>query len=447
MTKPRRERTAGQQWTALQKHMVKRYVSEDRMKVFRADATNKTGWTTKRLDAWLADLGEKGTMRATKVREAETRDAKRGEESAGEEEERRITERVRRWVKERSEGRITAVMLGQMKQNLRTGSSGKGVEAVVARLEGEGEIEVEDRVRGAGGATRTGWRKEAQEWAEKKGWTTTAATKVREAIEGGDKREEIVIEFGSGWEGATEGLRKEWGRVVTIDLQRQSIVGHGRKGAPDLLMGFQTVAEKGIQWLRATVGARKGEIAAIWVSPSCKEWSRAQTMNPTLKAALEVRREKERETLEAVLKMVQELQEEDPSVQLAVENTDGGLKDVELVKEKLGKGTKVWGCRYGERKSEKTYRVWLSKETAAEFTPREAQGRESVCQWCRRGELHPEAALPQKGDKRGRVSLPGMTGDAAANRVPPALAQEISRAMKTARTKIKQRESLSGQNS
>ena len=136
-----------------------------------------------------------------------------------------------------------------------------------------------------------------------------------------------------------------------------------------------------------------------------------------------------------------------PLVQLVVEYTDGGLKDVQLVKEKLGEGVKVWGCRYGERRSEKTYRFWLSKEAGAEFKPREAQGRESVCEWCRRGEKHPEAALPQKGDKRGRLSLPGMTGSAAANRVPPALAQEISKAMKTARTKIKQREPLNGQNS
>jgi translation elongation factor EF-G len=91
-------------------------------------------------------------------------------------------------------------------------------------------------------------------------------------------------------------------------------------------MDFQTVAEKGIQWLRATVGARKGEIAAIWISPSCKEWSRAQTMNPKLKAALEVRREKEKATLAAVLRMVQDLQKEDPSVQLVVENTDQGRR-------------------------------------------------------------------------------------------------------------------------
>ena len=77
---------------------------------------------------------------------------------------------------------------------------------------------------------------------------------------------------------------------------------------------------------------------------------------------------------------------------------------------------------YGERKSEKTYmyRIWLSKEAEAEFTPREAQGRASVCEWCRRGDLHPEAALPQKGDGRGRVSLPGKTGgEAATESLPP----------------------------
>jgi hypothetical protein len=78
----------------------------------------------------------------------------------------------------------------------------------------------------------------------------------------------------------------------------------------------------------------------------------------------------------------------------------------QLVKGKLGKGVKVWGCRYGERKSEKTYRFWLSKEADAEFTPREAQGRESVCEWCRRGDRHPElGALIEKvreGESVGR---------------------------------------------
>ena len=57
----------------------------------------------------------------------------------------------------------------------------------------------------------------------------------------------------------------------------------------------------------------------------------------------------------------------------------------------------------------------------------------SHCEACKAGILHSQAACPQKGDKRGRESVPGELKKATKNRVPVLLAAVISRAMITGR--------------
>ena len=67
---------------------------------------------------------------------------------------------------------MTAAHFAQMKDNIRGTMPKIGIEAVVASMEGSGEITLEDRVKGRGAKPRTTWRKEAAEWARKRGWPT-----------------------------------------------------------------------------------------------------------------------------------------------------------------------------------------------------------------------------------------------------------------------------------
>lgn len=94
---------------------------------------------------------------------------------------------------------------------------------------------------------------------------------------------------------------------------------------------------------------------------------------------------------------------------------------------------KVFGCAYG-RKSGKTYKIAMSKETFNLFHPIHPTDKESKCEPCKRLKTtrhreHEQAACPAREDKRPRITEEGQVGKGAANRVPPALAEHIGRTM------------------
>lgn len=129
--------------------------------------------------------------------------------------------------------------------------------------------------------------------------------------------------------------------------------------------------------------------------------------------------------------------EEDPAIQFACEQPGfSEMRKHPRVVREWGEGTLVQACAYGERQSGKTYRLWMSKEAAAEFRPIDPAGPESQCRFCRKGQPHPQAYCPKKGQQRTRISLEGYTTAAARNRVPPGLAEAVATAQKQARDKI-----------
>lgn len=278
--RPRKERSEEDQWSALKPYMVKGEVTKARMATFRAGATNKTGWSTKRLDAWLAKLAEQKKIRTPTFRLQAQRDGARakGEGPPREREQGQLREKVRAWVADRTEGHVTAAHLCQMKENLKRGVSATGVEAMVVEMEDNGEITLEDRVRGKGGRPRPRWREEARGWARERGWKQTPTLPTTGPSRGPPK-EQVAVEFGTGWEGATEGMRRVWDRVITVDLKRQTLVHRGAKSTPDFLTTFEQAAnhQQGAAiWAAKKAGARKGELAAIWASIDCTYWTTAQ---------------------------------------------------------------------------------------------------------------------------------------------------------------------------
>ena len=67
-------------------------------------------------------------------------------------------------------------------------------------------------------------------------------------------------------------------------MKRQTLVHRGAKSTPDFLTTFEEAAGHtggAAIWAAKKAGARKGELAAIWMSPDCTHWSTAQGFQKT----------------------------------------------------------------------------------------------------------------------------------------------------------------------
>ena len=144
--------------------------------------------------------------------------------------------------------------------------------------------------------------------------------------------------------------------------------------------------------------------------------------------------------LQAAMDAVAMAREADPAVQFACEQPGfSEMRKHHRVVQEWGEGILVQACAYGERQSGKTYRLWMNEEAAAEFVPIDPAAAGSQCRFCRKGQPHPQAYCPKKGQQKTRVSLEGYTTAAARNRVPPGLAEAVATAQKRARDKILER--------
>ena len=111
----------------------------------------------------------------------------------------------------------------------------------------------------------------------------------------------------------------------------------------------------------------------------------------------------------------------------------GTMRHETIVKERLGEGKVLQGCAYG-LKHQKPYRYWTSiPETV--WKPRDEKVHCPACSQVPRAK-HEQAMCPQKGDNRPRPHLPGYTNEAARNRVPPPLAEEVASAFVALREKM-----------
>jgi hypothetical protein len=418
----------------------------------RSASSGSKGWPVARLDAWAVRMIEAKVLRPTlafpEVKWQAIRDAHTAatHPSAPDplREQRELNAAVTNWIVVHTNNHLHAAHLASMKDNLRRESLPVlAIEAVVSIMEEEGTITLEDRIRGPLAAPRPKWRQEAWTWARIQGWKVPQGDpRTQTRI----PKESVVVELGTGYEGATEGLRVTYSRVVSVDLMRQPVVAKERKSVPDILVTFQAAAQRGKEtggaafWVAQQAQVLKGELAAIWASPSCQEGSIAQGLNKNKGSGAgpysgQNFSDDSMQGLMAVLKAITEARKKDPSIQYVMEQpAQSAVKDLKEVREELGvEGLVVQGCAYGERKSGKKYILWMSPETRAMFSPVLPASPESKCEDCKAGKKHSQGMCPRKGSGQERVHLEGMTNAAARNRVPPGLAEHLGWVMRAAR--------------
>jgi hypothetical protein len=446
------QRTEGDQWRVLRTYMPpgRKTIGKAALARFRHNACNKTGWDLARLDAWIAHLVSEKQVSTPALATPQQRAAAgtRAHGTSAEQQQAKVERGVRKWVAKNTRGHLSAAQMTLVKERLRGGcGSRKGVEMVVLTMEHHQDVTIEDRIQARGGHPRVAWRKEAVAWAREQGWVVPETLTLTPQI-APIRSEEVAIEMGSGWEGATEGLRKMYDRVITVDRKINTITRGERYAVPDLKMEFSTLANhpKGAVLKAAEIaGVRKGDVGAVWASPQCTLWTPGQAMNTDTQAktvALQQRQEVERGAgLHAVLAGIEKAREADPTLQYCIEQPE--VSKVKQLPEmaQWGAGVTVQACAYGERRSAKRYRLWLSPEAHYEFQPILPTGPRSQCEECKAGRPHTQAQIPSRKQRLAgtvqRVHIPGKTVEAANNRVPPALAEHVAWAMRSARLKMR----------
>ena len=257
-----------------------------------------------------------------------------------------------------------------------------------------------------------------------------------------------VLEFGSGWEGATEGLKREVPRVVTVDCCEHNL---GDKGTvhPELRRRFEMEGDTIRQGMKqAKVQAK--ETAGVWISMHCKQHSTGNGLpGGTGKFAGENLTKEEDEAMQAMLSSLNRYVQKDPvNNKYFMENVGyGSFRMDQRVKQWFGEGAfkgaregVVKGCAYGMKHSKPYRRAQRKNHQAAitcippgryytnltedEWLPKNSKEH---CIFCKTGSKHPEAMIPGRNDTRPRPHLPGYTVDAARNRVAPTLAQAVGK--------------------
>lgn len=424
----------------------------------RTRAAKNTGWSTRRVDAWIAETVEvrhiKVGITFPRIGTKLDRDIVIAAAPSSHLSEQATTKwRVVQWIKKRCGTKgPTSAHIQQMKTGLRQGAKCPviQIEATLALLAAEEGVTMEGRVQGRLKQKRD-WIKEAVEWAITKGWRlthphATTLTLAKRRIKTRGENETAMVELGSGWLGATEGLQRVVTRVIQQDEKRQTLArvkGKNIKAAPDILAKFQAANPAWGPVIAAAKTANvnlKEELVGAWVSPSCKNMSTAQGFQKGKREAKgpAAGRPIPREDTQAITAIVQGIEAMTalaPASQWAIENPErSAMWKMPQIKHLVGKfTTKVHGCAYG-RKSGKTYKIAMSREAHAIFKPIHPTDARSKCEHCKRlgrtkHKEHEQAACPAKEDPRPRISEAGQVGKGAVNRVPPALAEHVGKAM------------------
>ena len=413
----------------------------------RRAATNKTGWNMARFEAWAAKQITEGAFTVaagtTTVSTAEQREeaALIGAGGAAAAMGRAIRSVRAAATRLTEDGHVSAAMVTAMEKNLKR-STQKEVGAAMVILAAGGELTIKAKVQQVNGEAP--WAQAAMDWATSAGWMnrTKAQETLRRAapaIVTPTLPQTTVIELGSGWGGATEGLRRVFDRVVTLD-RAQHAMGRGVRTRPDILAEFQRGKGKTgglVRWAARRSRTTEQEQAAVWASPSCTEESTCQGLNKGKswgkgKAAGKRRSKDAVESMTAVIDGLQQARERNPRFQYVLENVAAAAQNQAIVRA-LGEALIIPECVYG-RKSGKKYAVWMSPEAEALYrqtriAPTDPRSR---CETCKHNLVHEQAACPQKGDTRSRVREPGQTTKAAANRVPPDMAEHLGWCMRKA---------------
>jgi hypothetical protein len=446
---------------------AKDYLDEEHYKKAVRRLTTRTGWTKRELEGWLA-LSSFKTCATNKVmgsKSARQETAVMSIDGGPKGERAKAVRGMRELIVKRVGGAdkpvVSYAMLREWKDNKRELCGGRkvGVTAAVLMAAAQEGAKVEMFELGCGGKRGRDGVAEAQQWAVEAGWIGEAEAGVtlaawrKVALEREATNQYIMIEMGEGWNGATEGFKKVFDRVVGIDRKRQKIA-KGNKSQPDFLKEF----EEADQWeggmvlgMAARAGVRAKDRICSFASIDCTEETLAQAFNKWKKHGKGYYAGKKRtkwaqDGLNAVIRGINIATTEDPHHQFCLENPAwSALRfDKDMLKY-FGEGIVVKPCAYGDRMSGKEYRFWMTPDALHEFRDIEVKADDAArsrCKECIAGEPHKQAACPQKGDERPRVSAPGLLQKAARNRIPPLLASVIGRALIKGRTRSELREQL-----
>lgn len=430
-----------------------------------------TGWSTKRFDKFMAIQIDKGVFKVAKscklgsARERHYASDK-GKEDSTCVESATMRGKVEEWITMRAtEGMVTHTMCNTMKANLTPkGMQKTAVMAAIILVCFELNLEIESRTTHPGRkgkVTKTERSKlprdylhDCVEWAKEREWITQEdAQRVYESMKdlwhtipkptrGMQAEEEVGIDLGCGWGGASQGMKKELGRVIGMDAKMQTLRSGDLK-AVDILDWFQhkrTYDGGLIKFIEDIGGIQINQLVAIWGSPSCEYETKANRTNKNKPWAKGPhcgmkRPSWEQAGLDTLREGVQEAQKRHKKVQYCMENpAETAIKEDKEWMKFFGEGIIVPGCPYG-RKSSKKYHLWMSPATEEEFKKVMIQPKdpESLCEECKNGiRRHQQAQCKKKGDKRPGVSEEGFGSEAANNRVPWRLAKLITKCMKKA---------------
>ena len=454
MKAPTRPKTAAQLLRQTKEAARGKWLTLHKWRAVRKSLTTSTGWSTKQYDAWFAAKVEAGTFQVAPSNPAAGTAFKRETAMAMVQEgaaanKYKVMNRVKRWLQKRLQGtKVTAPMVRQMEANLtQKGEQRKMIAAAVILLAAQSGMTVEDRRQGVGGSERS-WAHESIAWAKEAGWmkahprqTNKAEAAALAAVtEHPTHEESVCIELGSGWEGATRGLRQVFDRVVTVDCSRQTIK-RGQKANPDILTEFQkTRHSKGglVTYVATKAGVRKGELKAVWVSPDCTEETVANAINkgkPWAKGfyAGKKRSQEAQEALDTIVEGLSKAIAANPRLQICLENPAvTALSRERSITDRWGTGELVHGCAYGAP-TKKTYRLWMTPATRERFTRVRVrpESKQSMCAACKANpkKKHARTVLPALGTDTPRTCITGFTVQAARNMVPEAMAKQVGRCM------------------
>ena len=330
----------------LRKAVVNNTITLEAYRHLRERATKNTGWSTRVVDAWIAQVIEERQIKVGKTFPRIGTAADRSitvalaAPSTPKAEQANTKWRVLQWIRRRcSPEGPTSAHIQQMKAGLRQGTKCPviQIEATLALLAAEEGQRMESRVQGALKKDRH-WVSEAIQWAVDAGWqlkhsparTLTLAT--QRIITRGES-ETAIVELGSGWLGATEGLQKVTTRVIQQDEKRQTIArvkGKNIKAAPDILAKFQDANPKWGPIIAAAKAANvnlREELIGAWISPCCTNMSTAQGFQKGKKdakgpAAGQPIPTEDTQAITAITTGIRTMTEMAPASQWAIENPE-----------------------------------------------------------------------------------------------------------------------------
>jgi len=352
-----------------------------------------------------------------------------------------IRGKMMQWIEKRASGtttaipHLTAAMRTQMIAAMaRRATTAPEARAALATLEAEGSVTTE--AYAGKKYTRQETNQEQKKHLAEMEWPNPTATMLAARRKGKvTARGPTALDLGSGWEGATDGMRQHM-RVVGVDMTRQSKGKEAGMAKPDLLMNMAVDASTTytvVEQVMKRTGTWQEDLCHIHISPNCDPESTLQRIEVTQKrgkgehAGMQ-RPEQQERTIQAISRGIKQAVQTDPTISYTVEQPkETALKNHPALTSLPGEVRIVKGCCYGY-KWQKPMRIWtnLGKwwKPKCSHEPRWLL-KCPHCRECRENKPHKQCLI-RRGphDKRPGAKLPGLSPEASRNRIPTKMAAE-----------------------